>query len=140
MYMYQQKAPWPRDPLLAPTHVFKNTFIKKLQLSCIKHVQKNTQTHIKNKETDPSNRIAKMSLRIKLTKSTCYTCYTCGHTLKCSLGVKRPSHRNPMYFPEVSVDGVFESVHSSRCYNMLRESIPSIDYSLAEIVMSDVYS
>ena len=72
MFMYQQKAPLPRDPFLAPTHVFKNIFIKKLQLSSIKHVQKNTQTLIKNKETDPSNRIAKMSLRIKLTKSTFY--------------------------------------------------------------------
>ena len=40
-----------------------------------------------------------------------------------------------MYFPEVSVDGVFESVHIGRCYNMLRESIPFVYYTLAEIVM-----
>ena len=66
------------------------------------------------------------------------SCYTCGHTLKCSLGVKGPSHRNPMYFPEVSVDGVFESVHSVRLHNMLRESIPSVNNTLTEIVLSDV--
>ena len=67
------------------------------------------------------------------------TCSTCGHTFKCSLGAKRPSHRNPMCFPEVSVDGVFESVHSVRLHNMLRESIPSVNNMLNEIVLSVVF-
>ena len=66
---------------------------------------------------------------------TCYTCYTCGHTLECSLGVKRPSHRNPMYLSEVSVDGVFESVHSGSCYNLLWESIPCVNNTLTEVVL-----
>ena len=37
-----------------------------------------------------------------------------GHTLKCGLGVKRPSNRNPMYFLKVSIQCVFESMYSGR--------------------------
>ena len=52
--------------------------------------------------------------------------------------VKRPSHRNPMYFSEVSVDGVFESLHRGSCYNLLWESIPCVDNTLTEVVLSDI--
>ena len=66
--------------------------------------------------------------------------YTCSHTLECSLRFKRPSHRNPTHFSEVSVDGVFESVHRGSCYNLLWESIPCINNTLTEVVLSDIKS
>ena len=66
--------------------------------------------------------------------------YTCGRTLECSLGVKRSSHRNPMHFFDVSVDGVFESVHRGNCYNLLWESIPCVNNTLTEVVLSDLKS
>ena len=43
-----------------------------------------------------------------------------------------------MYLSEVSVDGVFESVHRGSCYNLLWESIPCVNNTLTEVVLSDI--
>ena len=41
-----------------------------------------------------------------------------------------------MYFSEVSVNGVFESVHCGRCYNLLWVMIPCGNNTLTEVVLS----